>query len=302
MLALLIQQPNPEHVTVREAGEALLAYSAACILLGVIVWLLSRFLLPRLHGYWPLCLPPWQLLLTGIACALVPQLVAVGGALLAGGFASTGSGWTAYSYVFSPQDIPSGWMVWLFFGVQSTAEELLFRGIGLALLAGLLAWLARLVLKTEDGLPPSARLTWFGSGLLANLVVCAAFASVHSRNPAVSSVALWNIALAGFALGQLYLLQGRLWGCCAMHIWWNAGLASLGLPVSGIDLRGPLLGAIRGGVPGILTGGDFGPEASILTSLGLAGVSSWLVWRRGRLAAAGQLRRPLDAATVEPQG
>jgi hypothetical protein len=277
----LLAEPPPEQMTLADGRTAFFAYCAGVALLGLLAWLIQRFVLPRVHRFWPSPHAIWQPVLTGMACALVPQIAAVGGAALSGAYRLAAPGWQPYIYVLHGNQTPAGWMVWLFFAVQSTFEELLFRGIGLALLACLFEWLVNFMFApdSQPAREPAQRRVWFYSGLAANLVICAAFAAVHRHNPAVTPAALWNIALAGFALGQLYWLQGNVWGCCAMHIWWNAGLATLGLPVSGITLREPLLGGIRGSAPGLLTGGSFGPEASVLTTAGLMLVSGWLVWQ-----------------------
>jgi hypothetical protein len=111
-----------------------------------------------------------------------------------------------------------------------------------------------------------------------------AFGLIHEDNPHATVFAVCNIALAGFALGQLYWLQRNLWGACVMHTAWNAVLATFGLPVSGIVARGPLLGNIRGSVDNLITGGEFGPEASAVTTLGLLLVGLYLVWLTWRVA------------------
>jgi membrane protease YdiL (CAAX protease family) len=291
----LLQEPV-EQMTLAQARDLFLLYCGAAILLGIVAAVIHFLLLPRLVGRVLQWQRPWLQISLGIACALAPQVLAVGGAALMGAYALAATGWQPYIYVLPGKEMPAGWMLWLFFAVQSTTEELLFRGIGLALLAGLFSWLGSTLFKpdSEPAVQPWLRRLWFYSGLLANLVICGAFASVHSRNPAVSPAALWNIALAGFALGQLYWLQGQLWGAAAMHIWWNAGIASLGLPVSGITMRAPLIGRIHGSAPGLITGGNFGPEASVLTTVGLGGVSLWLVWQCWkRVSAADCIAAPL---------
>jgi hypothetical protein len=287
MCSFLFQQP--ETATLVEARGLLLVYCAGVVLLGILAGVIHYVLLPRLGWAWPQRRDVAMQFAAGIAWAVLLQVVVVGANALLGSYSPASPGFGFFHHVMQGNDAPTAWMVWLFFTMQGTTEELLFRGVGLALLASLLAWAATLVRGSgaSDGSSNiDARALWFWSGLGANVVIAGAFSSVHSHNPAVTPASLANIALAGFALGQLYWLHGRLWGACAMHIWWNAGLASLGLPVSGITVREPLLGNIRGSVPGVWSGGDFGPEASALSAVVLALIGAWLVWCCWRRAAA----------------
>ena len=84
-------------------------------------------------------------------------------------------------------------------------------------------------------------------------------------------------------LGLLFWGQANLWGAWAGHFAWNMALALAGLPVSGIGLADDTLGgAIHGAVPGLLTGGAFGPEASLGCTGGLLAVITVQVWRLQR--------------------
>jgi hypothetical protein len=131
------------------------------------------------------------------------------------------------------------------------------------------------------------RWLWLVSGLGANLVVAVAFAIAHGGNPYVSPLAQVNIALAGLALGQLYWSQAAPWGAWGWHWVWNAGLASLGLPVSGVLLTPALTGIGFSSVePGPWSGGRFGPEGSIACTIVLAAYCVWLLWLSGRYLRA----------------
>jgi membrane protease YdiL (CAAX protease family) len=233
--------------------------------------------------------------MAGAGAALLPQALVLLAGSGFGAFSPASPGYALFAQGSVPH-APPGWLLWLFFCIQSSFEECLFRGILFALLASLLVWLAGLVLAPDPLAQPAGpndawrRKAWFHAGLAANCIVSLGFASIHAHNPNVTPFALGNIGLAGFALGQLYWLQGNLWGCCAMHTVWNAALATFGLPVSGILLREPLVGHIRGAVPGLLTGGSFGPEGSAVTTVGFAALSGllvWLSWRRAASPAGG---------------
>jgi len=220
----------------------------------------------------------------GFGLGLASVICVVGLIAIAGGFAA-GPGWEAFHYTSRP---PDGWQAWGMLTVQSLFEELLFRAIGMVLLAVLIFWLARFVLLPSDP-EQQARWhlrLWLASGLIANLVVSVGFAIVHLRNPAVTPFAAVNVALAGLVLGQLCWMQGTPLGAWAWHWIWNAGLATLGLPVSGIMLNRSLVGlGLDGARAGIVSGGLFGPEGSFITTLILVAVLIVLVHDSAQPAA-----------------
>jgi uncharacterized protein len=120
-------------------------------------------------------------------------------------------------------------------------EELLFRGLLFRLSSKILG-------------------TW---GAL--LVTSALFGAAHAANPGATVSSSLAIALeAGILLGAAYAATGRLWVPIGLHIGWNFTEGSL----FGMTLSGNAMGAglIRGSLngPQILTGGEFGPEASLV--------------------------------------
>jgi len=131
--------------------------------------------------------------------------------------------------------------------------------------------------------------------MAANVVVAAAFAWVHHDNPNQTMLALINIALAGLVLGQFFWMQGTPLGAWIMHWLWNAGLATLGLPVSGYTLMPPMLGlGPPGARAGIFSGGAFGPEGSIVCTVALLLIWCWLIYRsvRGLRSGGGGEQAP----------
>jgi hypothetical protein len=83
-----------------------------------------------------------------------------------------------------------------------------------------------------------------------------------------------------------YIRTGSLWFPIGAHVAWNVLLAKVaGLPVSGIDFGGSLLGTTVQG-PEFLSGGAFGPEG------GMLGVAALLV--------GGLLLARLPAITYSP--
>ncbi len=145
------------------------------------------------------------------------------------------------------------------------------------------------------------RLTWRAFGPWAAFIVSAAvFGGGHFGNPNASAWAAACIAVeAGLLLCAFYALTGRLWVSIGLHAGWNFTQGYLfGAAVSGTDFGGAIAtSTARAGLPAWLTGGAFGPEASlpalvICTSVGL--VTTWMAWQAGRFAKA----TPVPARTA----
>jgi membrane protease YdiL (CAAX protease family) len=136
------------------------------------------------------------------------------------------------------------------------------------------------------------RLMWRAFGPIpAFLVSAAAFGAGHIGNPDSSLFAVICISLeAGIMLGAFYALTGRLWVSIGVHAAWNFTQGYVfGAAVSGRD-NGPALATsiARPDLPHWLTGGPFGPEASmpalvVCTAVGVA--TLWLAWRAGKFSS-----------------
>ena len=102
--------------------------------------------------------------------------------------------------------------------------------------------------------------TWISVGISALL-----FGFLHAGNPNASWVSSVSIALtAGVVLALLFVITRNLWIVIGMHLAWNFTLGGLySAPISGGAAKGLLNGNLDG--PELLTGGDFGPEASVIT-------------------------------------
>lgn len=102
------------------------------------------------------------------------------------------------------------------------------------------------------------------------------FGALHGANPGVGRIAIVNTILAGILLGIMYWRTLSLWLVTGAHLAWNWTMGvAVGLPVSGLDVRGDGE-TIRVGGPETLTGGDYGPEGGALLGLvTLAGIL-WL--------------------------
>jgi membrane protease YdiL (CAAX protease family) len=124
------------------------------------------------------------------------------------------------------------------------AEEVMFRGVPLVVLARLIGRPAALV----------------GLAIL--------FGLAHLDNPDVSARAIGNIALAGILLSLAFFTAGGMWTAFGAHLGWNATLAALGAPVSGLPFDIPFIDYTMGG-PAWLTGGAFGPEGGLLGTVAI---------------------------------
>ncbi len=122
------------------------------------------------------------------------------------------------------------------------SEEVIFRGLPLVLLAASVGRATALV-------------------LVAGLV----FALFHGLNPGITPLGLGNIALAGIFLGVAFYAPGGLWTAFGAHLGWNATLAALDAPVSGLPFDIPFID-YQAGDPVWLSGGPFGPEGGLLAT------------------------------------
>jgi len=111
----------------------------------------------------------------------------------------------------------------------------------------------------------------------------ALFGAAHAFSPHPTLLALVAIAVeAGILLALAYVVTRRLWFAIGIHAAWNFTQGGIfGLAVSGTDAHGLLAGRTAG--PEWLTGGAFGPEASVI-SVALCLVAAALLWSRAQRA------------------
>lgn len=103
------------------------------------------------------------------------------------------------------------------------------------------------------------------------------FAALHAGNPHTSYLGLLNTAGFGVLFGYAFLRSGDLWLPIALHFGWNLTLPLFGVNLSGITMK--VTGyAIEWTAGPLWSGGEYGPEASILTSGVLAGLGLYL-WK-----------------------
>jgi membrane protease YdiL (CAAX protease family) len=107
------------------------------------------------------------------------------------------------------------------------------------------------------------------------------FAILHLT---ANSVALLNLLLFGLFLALYCLREGSIWGVCGWHTAWNWTQVKLfGLSVSGHDVPGGALMDLKPEGNQYLSGGDFGPEGSIYSTLiFLVGIAAVIMTTKSR--------------------
>ena len=118
----------------------------------------------------------------------------------------------------------------------------------------------------------------------ALLLTAVLFGAAHAGNPAATFGSSAAIAIeAGLLLGAAYAVTARLWLPIGLHIGWNFCEGSVfGMTLSGNKMQpGLLQGTLRG--PNVLTGGAFGPEASLVAVLLCLFLAALLLWRTVKL-------------------
>jgi len=170
-------------------------------------------------------------------------------------------------------DASADWSTFLFVTVLllfgSMGEEMLFRGYGFQVLMRVLGEWATIV------------------------PVAVLFAALHSGNPHSTPLALFNTAGFGVLFGFALLRSGDLWLPIGLHFGWNFTLPLFGVNVSGFTMRVTNYSMEWTAGP-LFSGGEYGPEASVLTSLVLAALFAYL-WK----APVRRQRLPLLEAPAE---
>jgi len=146
--------------------------------------------------------------------------------------------WTSSADPPSPGTLP---FITLLLIAGAVAEEMLFRGYGFQILLAALG--------------PWATI----------LPVSILFAALHGGNLNATWPGLVNTAGFGVLFGYAFLRSRDLWLPIGLHFGWNFALPLFGANLSGFTMR--VTGHDMAWTAGKLwSGGDYGPEASILTS------------------------------------
>jgi uncharacterized protein len=187
---------------------------------------------------WRVRLAPLRGLAAGLVFGILPAAVA----MMLGVF-TAGAGWLRDTGSLADWLAQSSKTV-LILAPAALAEEMMFRGLPMVVAA-----------------------RFMGRGR-AIVLLSVLFALAHIRNPDVTAAGLGNIALAGIWLSLAFFSPGGMWTAFGAHLGWNATLAALAAPVSGLPFDIPYID-YRMGRPVWLTGGAFGPEGGLLATFAL---------------------------------
>jgi len=132
--------------------------------------------------------------------------------------------------------------------VQGGAEEIVFRG-----------WFMQVVGRRYKPIV----------GVIASIVV---FGAAHAPTTPLS---IFNLILFGLFLAVWALRDGSIWAICGWHSAWNWSLSNVfGLTVTRTEPIGGVVFNLRATGADWLTGGEYGPEASLMctvvSAIGLA--------------------------------
>ena len=132
----------------------------------------------------------------------------------------------------------SGWMV------QSASEEIAIRG-----------WLI-----------PALGIRY--NPLAAVLLTGGVFGIIHLFSSGATVLSFINLALSGFFFALYAIHAGNIWGVCGLHFGCNYALGSIfGLSISGEQSEGSSLLVSKTSDADLLTGGAFGPEGGLITTV-----------------------------------
>lgn len=116
---------------------------------------------------------------------------------------------------------------------------------------------------------------------LAIAISSSLFGILHMGNAGVTFLSVLNIILDGVLAGLLFIYTDSIWLVVAQHGTWNYVQGNLlGFQVSGTGADASIFSFTMGDGPVWLTGGAFGAEGSIITTLVLL-VSLVIVYRLG---------------------
>jgi hypothetical protein len=179
----------------------------------------------------------------------------------------------------SPQDADGTLGMFFFVGAMllcgAAGEEILFRGFAFQKLLSVLG--------------PAATI----------LPIGVIFALMHASNPSATPLGLVNTGGFGMLFGYAFLRTHDLWLPIGLHFGWNITLPLFGANVSGLKMK--LTGyTIEWSASTIWSGGEYGPEGSIMTSAVLFALFV-LIWKAPvRRQHSALLDPPTENALCEP--
>ena len=145
--------------------------------------------------------------------------------------------------------------IFIIFIFQALLEEILFRGY-------LMPFFSKVI-----GIK-------FTITLLSFLFTC-----IHLFNPNLDVIGLANVFLAGVTFSLIYYYTGNLWLVGAMHTLWNFILGFIvGSQISGIITYNSVFFSIPVENKDLISGGVFGFEASIVTTIVELTISLFVIY------------------------
>ncbi len=262
-----------KHFGLVDARGGPLSFAGLCALLFIDFSVTGALLLSWVHYVERRSLPTIGLVenrrlgtfLQGVGVGLATSGLVVAAIWAAGGY---GLG-ELFPALASPAAVAKIGILFLGFAVQSSVEEILFRG-----------WLLSAVAR---------KLNVTLGVVLTSLVFMLLHYGPHQHWSLMLGTFLFSLFACGWALAS-----GNIWGVMGWHAGWNWLIAvGFEVPITGLDTHLPaLLVKLTPTGPDALTGGGEGPEGSFLCTLFFAAASPLLLWRWRR-----KLRRELPPAS-----
>jgi len=167
-------------------------------------------------------------------------------------------GWAGMVGCVLPIALIGGLVITLF----TTQRQFALIFLDLAILA-----IAALVEEVAFRGYPFQRLIDATNPTIATVFVSFLFGAIHLGNPGATFASTIVTILAGFLFSIAYLRTRALWVGWGFHFTWNATMGVLfGLPISGITSFSPVIASNTVG-PFWITGGDYGPEGSLICAI-----------------------------------
>lgn len=154
-----------------------------------------------------------------------------------------------------------------------TIDKNPIQPVGLSSLPVILIFLVGWIIQggTEEVLTRGWLMNVLGAryNIVLGLIVSSLlFSFMHLLNPNVNYIAVINIALVGLFYGLCVIKTNDLWAVCGMHSAWNFAQGNLfGFEVSGNNVPVGSLMDFKLIGSDFVTGGPFGPEAGIVSTI-----------------------------------
>ncbi len=226
---LLIPAPKGQMITVSSTVGMILTVIST----GFIILKISKIKLKNLGLSFT---GAFAKIIIGSICGLIAiSLVALAINLLGG---------TSTTYNFNPKYLITILTGVVFFAFQGTYEKLMYRGY------------------LMPHLSKSIGIFW--SILISSVL----FTLLHALNPGMTVMPVVNLMLASVVFSLVYYKTGNLWLVGFAHAVWNFSQGFIyGSMVSGITLKGSVFKSLPTENTELISGGSFGFEGSIITSI-----------------------------------